>query len=187
MFADFWHESEYGFHCLPENYRVSTFFTLDEEIVTQESRPTATHEYQTDIYHTEANKLEFKVIPVPSRLKKATAERCRELLSQMRSLTYIVEDADTLKEVQESLETCLQKMATCAPKAINGIVLEQKASNKSATTENNRTGTRKPPKTPICAPSFGESKGKVHRSSWPGSQQPEAWLARRSSWMCHEL
>ena len=68
MFAVFRHEPEYGFHCLPENYRDSTYFTLDEEIVTQESRPTATHEYQTDIYHTEANKLEFKVIPVPSRL-----------------------------------------------------------------------------------------------------------------------
>ena len=160
MFAVFRHEPEHGIHCLPENYRDSTFFTLDEEIVTQESRPTATHEYQTDIYHTEANKLEFKVIPVPSRLKKATAERCRELLSQMRSLTYIVEDADNLKEVQESLETCLQKMATCAPKAINGIVLEQKASNKSATTENNRTGTRKPPKHQFVRLSLVNRKGK---------------------------
>lgn len=61
-------------------------------------------------------------------------------MSQMKSLSYIVDDVDTLREVQETLENCLQKMETCAPKASNGLILEQdkaaskkKSSGRSAT------------------------------------------------------
>ena len=48
-------------------------------------------------------------IPLPIKSKRTVAARCRVIMSQMKSLSYIVDDVDTLREVQETLENCLQK------------------------------------------------------------------------------
>ena len=49
-------------------------------------------------------------------------------MSQLKCLTYIVDEPSTLEKVQESLEGCLQLMVDAAPKAGNSIIQEKDGS-----------------------------------------------------------
>jgi len=149
MFAIFRHCPAWGFDSLPENYRNNPFFTLDADIVFATEKPEspeephdeeAPEEERTEASLSDINTTLVQDIPLPIKSKRTVAARCRDIMSQMKSLSYIVDDVDTLREVQETLENCLQKMETCAPKASNGLILEQdkaaskkKSSGRSAT------------------------------------------------------
>ena len=71
-------------------------------------------------------------LPIPSRFKRTVAAQCRELMNQAKSLTYIVDDTDILVQVRKSLENCVKIMEQSAPKATNGMILEQEGSSKPA-------------------------------------------------------
>lgn len=144
MFAIFRHKPDWGFENLSEAYRTSPFFTLDEDLIfpnnnnnnnttqpviefTKEERMAADSEEIDNLMNIDKGNR-----PLPSRFKKTVAAQCRELMNQAKSLTYIVDDTDILVQVRKSLKNCVKIMENSAPKASNGIILEQEGSSKPA-------------------------------------------------------
>ena len=142
MFAIFRHKPDWGFENLSEAYRTSPFFILDEDLIfpnnnnnntqpviefTKEERMAADSEEIDNLMNIDKGNR-----PLPSRFKKTVAAQCRELMNQAKSLTYIVDDTDILVQVGKSLKNCVKIMENSAPKASNGIILEQEGSSKPA-------------------------------------------------------
>ncbi|KAJ7374245.1 hypothetical protein OS493_007324 [Desmophyllum pertusum] len=137
VFAIFRHEPDWGFQKLCENYRNSPFFTLDEDPVNNiepvaefpiDERMTAESEESVD---TQAN-VDKENLPLPNRFNKTVAAQCRDLMNQAKSLTYISDDTDILRQVKNNIENCVMIMEKTAPKASDGIIPEQGESSKPA-------------------------------------------------------
>ena len=116
--AIFRHEPDWGFESLSEAYRTSPFFILDEDLIfpnnnytqpitefTKEERMAPNSEEIDNLINVDKENL-----PLPSHFKKTVAAQCRELMNQVKSLTYIVDDTDILVQVRKSLENCLKIM-----------------------------------------------------------------------------
>ena len=70
--------------------------------------------------------MQLKSLPRKAARPRTSAAKCRELLGQIRNLTYIVEGLENciiLEEVIEKLETCHHLLLGSAPKE-NGVILE---------------------------------------------------------------
>ena len=56
---------------------------------------------------------------------------CRDLLNQVKSLSYIVDDASKLEDVRKCLQHCVGITEKSAPKASNGFLLERPSTKSS--------------------------------------------------------
>ena len=143
FFAVFLHVPAWSFERLPIPYRDSPFFTLDDDLFRtgpsnlEESNridkdevdkvPSGTEqhiEFPEVPAVTEA--VQLKNLPRKAARPRTSAAKCRELLGQIRNLTYIVEGLENciiLEEVIEKLETCHHLLLGSAPKE-NGVILE---------------------------------------------------------------
>ena len=70
------------------------------------------------------------------------AVQCRDLLNQVKSLSYIVDDASKLEDVRKCLQHCVGIMEKSAPKASNGFLLERPSTKSSQ--PKMKQSTRKP-------------------------------------------
>ena len=142
FFAVFLHVPAWSFERLPIPYRDSPFFTLDDDLFRagpsnlEESNRIGKEEVDNVPSGTEQH-IEFPEVPAVTEavqlnnLPRKTARprknvaKCRELLGQIRNLTYIVEGLENciiLEEVIEKLETCHHLLLGSVPKE-NGIIL----------------------------------------------------------------
>ena len=142
MFTAIVHPSNYAFQFLGTKYLTSPFFTLDESIMKPFEAPTAmspsvvTAELEKQLPSTSLP-LEMNAESEPSTdpadlplLSKGahltTAADCRDLLHQIRGLTYLIADANIILQFEDKLSGILVDLKSAADKE-NGFILEEKA------------------------------------------------------------
>lgn len=144
IFSPSFFTSQLGFFDrLPKPHRESPFFTLDDDLFRagtnnlEESNRIGKEEVDHVPSGTEQHiefpevpavtkAVKFKNLPRKAARPRTSAAKCRELLGQIRNLTYIVEGLENciiLEEVIEKLETCHHLLLGSAPKE-NGVIHE---------------------------------------------------------------
>ena len=146
FFAIFEKFPVYSWNALSPLYRNSPYFSLDIDIKCITDNITDNDNVQEEYYngdveterddrqeecHTEKN---VPRISCNEKVRKnfglSCANTCRELLNEIKGLTYLVEDQQgTLNELQETLFQAKKKLANIAKKE-NGFMLEKKATRK---------------------------------------------------------
>ena len=148
FFAVFRHFSSWSFDNLPGPYKDSPFFTLDEELFVPgytsarenlEQEPSESKELvieaqvEDQTKQAEEGTVTIQDLPRKAKRPRTSAAKCRELLGQIRNMTYIVEgveDADVLESVMTKLTECHRLLLQAAPK--EGVILEPQSSSRMA-------------------------------------------------------
>ena len=176
MFAAIVHPPNYTFQFLGTKYLSSPLFTLDESIIKPFEAPTAmspsvvTAELEKQLPSTSLP-LEMNAESEPSTdpadlplLSKGahltTAADCRDLLHQIRGLTYLIADANIILQLEDKLSGILVDLKSAADKE-NGFILEEKAQKpKRKAKVSSKTSSRIPT---ASLPSEGNKKMKKRR------------------------
>ena len=82
-------------------------------------------------------KYRARTFPRKAKRPRTSAAKCRELLGQIRNMTYIVEgveDADVLESVMTKFTECHRLLLQAAPKE-DGVILEPQSSFRVATSK----------------------------------------------------
>ena len=146
FFAVFLHVPLWSFDKLPDAYKDSPFFTLDGELFTPDNPKASDYieEGSVDdlpsmigVEAVEVNdgkeSLRFEDLPRTVPRPRTRAAKCREVLGQIKNMTYIVEaweNGEILHRLREKLEECLHLLQMTAPKE-NGVILEAPRAPKS--------------------------------------------------------
>ena len=159
FFAVFLHVPVWSFDKLPDAYKDSPFFTLDEELLTPDN-PEASDYFEKgsvddppSMIGEEAVKVNdgkealrrFEELPRTVPRPRTSAAKCREVLGQIKNMTYIVEaweNGEILERLREKLEDCLHLLHMTAPKE-NGVILEAPGAPGAPKSRSNATRKRK--------------------------------------------
>ena len=117
------------FVALPGHYLNSPFLTLDTYLFeSSEDGENSIHAMTSDlepegeepaVQRTDAV---FTDIPLAATFSRTESARCRDLLNEIKSLTYIVEEKETLENVEKNLEKCVKILRAASPEE-EGIAL----------------------------------------------------------------
>ena len=144
FFAVFQCLPEWSFENLPEHYRQSPFLTLDQRVIfgvhqasdkNQDNLPNE-HPPFPSSYNIEKTESTLPCSQPPAnqsdnrygefqkhkRFCKTAATQCRELLNEIKNLTFITEDIDVIKDVNNTLHLCVEKLKSYAPKSNNLMI-----------------------------------------------------------------
>jgi hypothetical protein len=153
FFAVFTHMPTWSFEKLPGTYRNSPFLIVDELVsharqysIKGEDRPDCQLlDLNTDVVEDSTVTSQSTVLndlPEKKRNHRTEAAKSREILGQIKNLTYVAEgwqDGKLLEKLNRKLEKCYQFLKESAPKE-NGITLEvpppKKPAVKTITTGN---------------------------------------------------
>ena len=155
FFAIFKYFPQWNFHNFPEHYRESPFLSLDknvmfgnstsscnpqlcEESITNhhsQNNPPDHHELEPQEHHKP--KPLYIDIPKNKRFFRTAATKCRDILNQIKNMTYLTEDVEAVEEVNDMLVTCLEKLKSSAPKS-NHLILETKCYEKKPPFKNTK-------------------------------------------------
>ena len=135
----FLHIPLWSFDKLPDAYKNSPFFILDGELFTPDNPkandyirkgsaddlPSMIGEEAVEVNGGKES-LRFEDLPRTVPRPRTSAAKCREVLGQIKNMTYIVEaweNGEILDQLREKLEECLHLLHMTAPKE-NGVILE---------------------------------------------------------------
>lgn len=154
MFAAINHLPHYSWYELPVNYRESSFFTLDDmhvlgdndessqchhlptnegekddcrEALSEESTVQLGEEVTTTETPVESSNIPtvIKELSVTqNKGRKAIAAECRDVIDQVRNLTFLIADKDMLTELRDELLDTLSDLKKVADRD-NGFILEE--------------------------------------------------------------
>ena len=120
MIAVFENFQEFGWDSLPGTYTTSPYFNLDYDVI----NPSYSHTLKDeDLYSVVGDEVVISELPMKKYPKRTKASSCRELLSQIKSLTYLVNDLEVLDTVEDSLKDLVKLLDGKAPQD-RGIVTE---------------------------------------------------------------
>ena len=132
----------WGFDKLPTHYTESPFLTLDHDVVFRKEPVDKIDEEEAEedakvlspnvSFDEEPSKL-----PVRPKSCRTWNTKCKEAIKQVSSLTHIVDDTESLKEVYTLLHDCINVLSNAAQKE-EGLVLEKsrnKGTSKSSTSK----------------------------------------------------
>ena len=137
MVAIFQSDLQVSWDSLPASYRSSPFLSLDlsvihgegkEEKEEEEEDQTLIQNYAAQQFDEDESQSKLKSslqIPIKKFLKANKASSCREILSQIKSLTYLLCDEDILSSLVKTLKSTLLEFQEHAPKE-EGLTLEAK-------------------------------------------------------------
>ena len=116
---------EASWESIPVFYRESPFFTLDESILF--SSQATLQDHALELGHPEEDisvegNVVFKDVPRRVHVPRSKAASCRELLSEIKSLSYIIYDEDVLETLHSELLSALDELREAAPQD-NGLLL----------------------------------------------------------------
>ena len=123
----------WGFEKLPAHYRESPFLTLDhvvmfskEPIATTDGRETVEDAIPQNKVHGPNVICNEEPSKLPDRQKYSRTwnTKCKEAIKQVTSLTPIVDDTESLKEVYTLLHDCIDILSNAAQKE-EGLVMEK--------------------------------------------------------------
>ena len=109
--------------------------------------------YANDDIMVNLSELKKKAYP-----KKSKASVCREILGQLKRLTFTVYDMDALDSLHETLEDALRKFSFFTPKEDN-LVVERKS---VVRTTNHKSSTPRYKDFPKPKPKKSSLTGRVH-------------------------
>ena len=137
FFAIFTHIPKWSFEKLPGTYRNSPFLVVDElvshahqySIKAEDLPDSQSFDHNTDVLDDSTSTSQPTVLndlPQKKTNHRTEAARSREILGQIKNLTYVAEgwqDGKLLEKLNRKLEKCYQFLKDSAPKE-NGITLE---------------------------------------------------------------
>ena len=132
--AVFRHSKGWGFDKLPAHYRESPFLTLDNDVVfCKEPLPKNETSGKMETEHgtipekgqATHSSVDENLSDLPGRQKlcRTWNTKCREAIKQLTSLTHIVDDTESLKQVHALLRESIEVLNKAALKD-DGLVLE---------------------------------------------------------------
>ena len=118
---------EASWESFPVFYRQPPFFTLDESILF--SSQATLQDHALELGHPEEDisvegNVVFKDVPRRVHVTRSKAASCRELLSEIKSLSYIIYDEDVLETLHSELLSALNELREAAPQD-NGLLLSR--------------------------------------------------------------
>jgi len=134
MVSVFLNFEEFGWNSLPISYRQSPYFTINEDLLKQdhkqdlpECEPMSTEDGNECNMNEESAQL-FE-IPTTKFPKKNQGSQCRELLGQLKSATFLIDNSEIMDELKATLIDSLKKVQDSLP-SVEGLVLEDVSRNK---------------------------------------------------------
>ena len=122
----------WGFDKLPTHYTESPFLTLDHDVVSRKEPVDKIDEEEAVEDAIQENKVlspnvnfdeEPSKLPVRPKSCRTWNTKCKEAIKQVTSLTHIVDDTESLKEVYSLLHDCINVLNNATQK--EGLVLEK--------------------------------------------------------------
>ena len=81
------------------------------------------NEKDDGLYTVIEDEVVIKEIRRKQNSKRTKASNCREILNQIKSLTYLVNDVDTLDALEDQLKVSLELLKNEAPKE-DGVIVQ---------------------------------------------------------------
>lgn len=131
MFAVMLHSPQYSWHNLPAMYRESPFFCLDDLHVVPKDVSQSEPLIPTEVHEDDAmspgeeKQTAGKAAQLPKRssTRLTVATECRDYLSQIRNLTYLITDETSLQNLFLKLHQISEDLQNIADRD-NGFILE---------------------------------------------------------------
>eukprot|EP00794_Sanderia_malayensis_P017245 gene17245-18965_t len=175
MFAVIIHCKEYSWESFPVEYRDSAYFTLDPNCslrssMVSEVEPTngteVLHIDNIEECHTVSEKEGYECsqsshpgkLPLPASYSRSNGAACRDLLDQIKSLTFICQNDAVLPKLQSQLQDILCELRSSAQKEDNLVI------------ENEKIPTKKQNKRRYCQIEKSESKLPVQPKRFKNSR-----------------
>lgn len=161
---------DWGFEKLPLHYRESPFLSLDHELVFLKEAVVHDHDQDdSDDVVTpgeDNNDMSNTASELPRRNKytRGWSTKCKESVQQVTSLLHIVDDVETLQEVNALIHQCMDILGTAAKKE-EGITLNKPTQNP---TRMRRTTSSQPSAT--CFRDIPKARGKHPYSGRHGAK-----------------
>ena len=141
FFAIFSHFPEWGWKKLPQHYRNFPLLTLDEAIIGISTKPVAEPQEPLDLpesmsvsdniqeestlpYHVEYMKL-----PQKKCSPKAVGSAWREILCEIKQITFLIDDLRELETLKADLQDIHQRLKKVVP-SDNGLQVEREGKKK---------------------------------------------------------
>ena len=121
MLAVFEHHKDFGWDSLPVAYTSSPYFNLDYDVIN--SIPSAVSASEEEYYNIVEDEVIMATIPKKVYPKRTKASSCRELLNQIKSMTYLVNEVEVLHSLEDQLKSSLKMLSDLAPQD-DGVVTE---------------------------------------------------------------
>ena len=116
MVSIFEYFPEFGWESLPVTYKTSPYFNLDYSVINRKSLIRNDNEKDDGLYTVIEDEVAIKEIPRKQYSKRTKTSNCREILNQIKSLTYLVNDVDTLDAMEDQLYIFVELLKNEAPK-----------------------------------------------------------------------
>ena len=143
FFAVFKHHSEWGWEKLPLAYRCSPTLTLDEDVIPQQDMnqeiglntvtesssadanvdATTTPQLSSPCEKTTFKPAADKLMPVRKSNQRSVGSECSEILNEIRKMTYLVSDYESLCTLKKELITVDRNLKEACP-SDSGLLLE---------------------------------------------------------------
>ena len=139
MMGVFKHSAGISWLSLGKDYRESVFFKIDYEVLgledetvdktfkeiekVNEKNPSNKPLQEPPHPTLPEDNLVFSELPKRVSSTKTKASHCREILHQIKSLTFVVDDMDALEQLGEELRSSFEKLKQAAPTDF-GLTLE---------------------------------------------------------------
>ena len=138
---------DWGFEKLPTHYRESPFLTLDNDVVFCKE-PLSKNEtievdhctLQDDESAKDSSTEIFAELPGKRKISTTWNTKCKEAIKHLNTLTHIVEDNESLKQVYALLHQCIEIFNKASLKN-EGLILE-KPENFKRISKSNSAGTK---------------------------------------------
>ena len=95
---------EFRWESLPVTYKTSPYFNLDYSVINTKNLVWNDDEKDDGLYTVIEDEVVIKEIPRKQYSKRTKTSNCREILNQIISLTYLVNDVDTLDALEDQLK-----------------------------------------------------------------------------------
>ena len=148
FFAIFRHFPEWGWEKLPKHYRNSPLLALDEAIIGISTKPVAEPQKPLDLpesmsisdsiqeeFSTLQNHVEYMKLPQKKCSPKAVGSSCREILSEIKQITFLIDDLRELETLKANLQDIHQRLKKVVP-SDNGLQVEREGKTKKKKKEN---------------------------------------------------
>ena len=103
---------EVSWESLPSSYMQSPFLNLDDAVIDVVEAVSQDHTEYTAVISNDGVDTNDTLFEIPKKIypKRSKACACREILSQIKSLTYLVYDSEALEELEEKLLDVLKTL-----------------------------------------------------------------------------
>ena len=122
------------FSSIAESYREAPYYRLDNAVIPGGAvKSTSEHHISTTI---EPSNEEISILEIPVKRypTKTRASSCRELLQEIKSLTFVAYDEEALESLEESLFEIRERLYASCPQDEGLIIEDSKATRRKQTT-----------------------------------------------------